>query len=195
MKYLPLFLLPVAIAALQSCSSIEADSESSAKLTRGVPGGTFVQTTKITATVTAIDPAKRKIALVTPKGEKLSVEADSEVTNFDQIRIGDQLRVTLNEELVVRMAKPGEKIEDRGAALIGLAPAGDKPGVVTAETYETSATVTAINLKKRKATLQFTDGSTKKVTVREDVDLSKHKVGDKVVIQATETFAILLEKP
>ena len=66
---------------------------------------------------------------------------------------------------------------------------------MTSETYQVVATVTAIDLKKRKATLQFQDGATKKFDVRKDVDLTRHKTGEKVVIRGKETFSIQIEKP
>ena len=195
MKFLPILILPVVLTVLQSCSGILAETDTTTKIKPGVPGGEVVQTTRISATVTAIDAAKRKITLVTPNNEKRVVKAGPEVVNFDQVRIGDQLRITLTEAVVVRMAKPGENTEDRGTALIGLAPAGDKPGVLSAGTYQVTGTVTAIDQKRHKATLQFADGSSKKLKVREDVDLSKRKVGEKVVIQTTDTVAVLIEKP
>ena len=43
--------------------------------------------------------------------------------------------------------------------------------------------------------LQFEDGTTRSVAVRPDVDLSKRKVGDTVVIRITETLAIQVAKP
>lgn len=193
MKIKTILILP--LAAFLSGATLQAETDTTAKIEPGVPGGEIVQTTKVTATVTAIDAAKRKITLVTPKDEKLVVKAGPEVVNFDQVSVGDQLKVTLTEQLVVRMAKPGEKIEDGGAGLVGIAPVGAKPGVLSAETYQVAATVTAIDLKNRKATIKFEDGTTKTVAVRKDVDLTERKVGEKVVIQATEAFAILIEKP
>jgi hypothetical protein len=195
MKIPYLLILPVAVMATVSCTTITAETDTTAKIKQGVPGGEIVQTSKITATVTGIDSARRKVMLVTPDGKKLTVKAGPEVVNFNQIRIGDQLKVTLTEEIVVRMAKSGEKTEDGAAALVGLAPLGAKPGVLTAETYQVTGTVTAIDLKKHKATLQFPDGSSKTVAVRQDVDLTKRKIGEKVVIRTTEVFAILIEKP
>ena len=179
MKFLPLLILPVVLTALQSCSGILAETESITKFKPGEPGGEVVETSRINATVTAIDPAERKITLVTPNHEKLVVTAGPGVANFDQVRIGDQLKVTITEAVVVRMAKPGEKLEDGGTALIGLAPVGDKPGALSAETYQVTGTVTAIDQKRRKATLQFADGTSRKVKVRDDVDLSKRKVGER----------------
>ncbi|MEN9974980.1 MAG: hypothetical protein RLZZ282_986 [Verrucomicrobiota bacterium] len=195
MKFHQLLILPVALTALVSCTTIKTESTSSAKIKQGVPGGEVVQTTKIRATVTGIDAAKRKITLVTPDGQKLKVIAGPEVVNFAQIRIGDQLKVTLTEQLVIRMAKPGEKNQDGEAAFIGLAPVGAKPGAVSAGVYQATATVTAIDTKHHKATLKFTDGTSKNVTVRQDVDLTTRKVGEKVVIRTTEVLAVLIEKP
>jgi Cu/Ag efflux protein CusF len=195
MKIKSLLLLPAILATFVSCTTIQAETDTQTKIKEGVPGGEVVQTTRITATVTAIDAAKRKITFVTPNDEKLVLKAGPEVANFDQIRIGDQLKVTLTEKVLVRMAKPGEKTADTGAGLIGLAPIGAKPGLLTAEVQQATGTVTKIDLKKHKVTLQFADGSTETVAVRKDVDLTKHQVGEKVVIEVSEAFAILIEKP
>jgi hypothetical protein len=113
-------------------------------------------------------------------------------TDFDQIRVGDQLRVAVTEELVVQM---GDKDDgDGGAALVALAPKGAKPGGLIAEAVQVTGTVTAIDATKRTATLKFEDGTTKTLPVRGDVDLGKRKVGDKVVFRVTEMIAIRVGK-
>ena len=53
----------------------------------------------------------------------------------------------------------------------------------------------AIDPGKRTATLRFEDGSTKTFPVRDDIDLSLRKVGEKVVFLVTEMIAISVEKP
>ena len=166
---------------------------SSTAYTPGVPGGVMVQTVELTATVAAIDKATRKVTLVSPDGIKKTVKAGPEVINFDQIRVGDQLRVTVTEELVVEMGEPGDT--DRGAALVALAPKGAKPGGIIAEAVQITGTVTAIDAAKRTATLKFEDGTVKTFPVRSDVDLAKRKVGEKVLFRFTEMVAIKVEKP
>ena len=161
----------------------------------GTPGGAVVQTYELTATVAALDKAARRVTLVTSDGIRKTIKAGPEVINFDQIRIGDQLKITATEELVVKMAQPGESADDGGAALVALAPKGAKPGAVMADTVQVTATVQAIDPVKHTATLQFEDGSTKTLPVRSDVNLGKRKVGEKVVIRSTETLAITVEKP
>ena len=156
-------ILTAAIMAAVSCTTVTTETDTQTKIKQGVPGGEFVETTRLEATVTAIDTAKRKVTLVTRKGEKFTVNPGPEVENFDQIRIGDQLRVAFTEEITVRMAKPGEKPKDSGEAEFEFAPRGSKPGVMTSETYQVVATVTAIDQKKRKATLQFSGWHRQKV--------------------------------
>ena len=172
-----------------------ADTGGSAGFVNGVPGGSEVQTYELTATVAAIDKAARKVTLVSPDGIKKTVKVGPDAINFDQIRIGDQLKITATEELVVKMAGAGESADDGAAAVAVLAPKGTKPGGIVAETTRVTATVTALDPDKHTATLQFEDGTTKTFPVRADVDLAKRKVGEKVVFRLTETLAISVAKP
>lgn len=162
---------------------------------KGEPGGTIVETYKITATVTAVDAASRKVTLATPDGTKTTFKAGPEVVNFKQIQVGDQVKATVAEQLVVFVRKSGEPSSDGAAALVALAPVGAKPGVLMANTVEVTAKVEAIDLQHRKATLRFPDGKSKTFKVRKDVDLTKAKLGDEVVFRTTEALAILVEKP
>ena len=191
-----LALLSAGVLALTSCSSTPSgESATGVAYQEGVPGGVVVQTYKETATVTAIDAAERKITLVTPEGKKDTVKCGPEVVNFDQIRVGDQLKLTVTEQLAVAMAQAGEPLSDGGAAVVALAPVGARPGGLVANTVQVTAKVSAINLKDHKATLQFADGSTRTFPVRKDVDLTQRQVGEEVSIRVTEALAISVEKP
>ena len=79
--------------------------------------------------------------------------------------------------------------------MVALAPKGAKPGGVVAQVTQVTASVVAIDHAKHTATLRFDDGSTKTFPVREDIDLSRHKVGERVVFRVTEMIAISVEKP
>ena len=199
LQWLAITLTPVAILALASCSSTDSppagQTTSASAYQPGVPGGVVVETHKITANVTAIDAANRKVTLVTSDGQKTTIHCGPEVINFDQIHVGDQLKVTVTEELVAYLAEAGAPPSDGGATVVALAPKGAKPGGVMASTVQVTAKVTAINLKQHKATLKFADGSTRTVAVRPDVDLTKRQVGEEVVLRITEMLAINVEKP
>ena len=189
-------LLPAAVLTFTSCSTEPKDEGVGlTPIQRGEPGGIRVETHKETATVTAIDRASRKVTLVDKNGTLTVVKCGPAVVNFDQIEVGDSVKATVTEELVVFVRKSGEAANDRAVTMVELAPIGDKPGGVVANTVEINAKVTAIDVKHQKATLLFPDGTSHTFKVRKDVDLTKQTVGSDVVIQATEAMAISLEKP
>ncbi len=193
-------LLACAVSAgawtFTSCSSTpKGEATTAAAYQEGVPGGVLVDTFKTTATVTGIETANRKVTLVSPEGKKTTYTAGPEVINFDQIRVGDQLKVTVAEQLVVYLADKGAPPATGAADLVALAPKGAKPGGLMVSTTQITAKVKAIDLKKHKATLEFPDGATKTFPVRKDVDLTQRKVGEEVVIRTTDALAISVEKP
>lgn len=194
MKTVFLCLVCAMTAAIPACNTLTTDTGTSARIEQGIPGGEFVRTTRLDATVTGIDPATRKVTLVSSHRETFVVEAGPEVMNFHQIRIGDPLSVVLSETVLVRMAKPGEKLDEIAYQKQELADIGAKPGGKLTATEQFVATVTAIDAKKRKATLKFSDGSSGKFDIRPDVDLSKRAVGEKVLLRSTKSLAISMKR-
>jgi hypothetical protein len=194
-----LALLPAALFTLTSCSSPTTPPPpvGSAVETykEGVPGGVILQTVKVTATVTAIDRAKRQATLLASDGKKLTVKVGREAVNFDQVRVGDQVTATLTERIEVSLDDKVAPSGEGSAALVVRAPKGGQPGGLMTETTQTTAKVVAIDQEKRTATLLFEDGSTDTIAVRPDIDLSRHNVGERIVYRVTETVAIWVEKP
>jgi len=189
-------LLSATLLALTSCSTKPPGDATSVTTTqKGVPGGTVVDTYKVTATVTAVDAASRRLTLETRDGATTTVKAGPEVANFDQIQIGDHVKARVAQRLVVFVRNNGEPANDGAAAAVALAPIGAKPGVLMADTEEVTAKVQALDLKNRQATLRFPDESTRTFLVRKDVDMTKAKLGDEVVFRITEALAITVEKP
>lgn len=190
------FSLLAGLLAIASCSSTPTGpSSTTLAVEKGVPGGVMVDTYKTTATVTGIDATTRKVTVVNRAGKKVVLKCGPEVINFDQIHLGDQLKATVVEEVAVYLAEAGAPPRDGAATTVVLAPKGAKPGGVMVDTVQVTAKVTAINLKRHKATLKFPDGTTKTVAVRPDVDLTQRKVGEEVVIRTTESVAISVERP
>ena len=171
-----------------------AEGSSSVAIKEGVPGGVIVETVDVSAKVTAIDTANRKATLMGPDGEEFTVKAGPEAVNFDQVRLGDMVNVTLTEALAVFLDEAGASAPDGAAAMVALAPKGAQPGGLVAETTQVTGTVKAIDQANRTVTLQFEDGSSAAFPVRDDIDLSSRKVGEKVVFQFTEMIAISVEK-
>jgi hypothetical protein len=192
----PLILpaLALAILGFASCSSPEGRRTQNVTYEQGVPGGTLVETYNLTATVTGIDLSSRKLTLVSPDGKKAVVKCPPEVVNFDRISIGDTVRATVTDELTVAMANAAAAPVASSAAVVAVAPKGAKPAALVAETQEYIATIVALDLKHRRATLKFPDGTSRKFSVRKDVDLSQRKVGESVAIRVTVAMAVSVRK-
>ena len=194
-----LALVAAAWITLTSCSSTSTSpppqATTSAAYQEGVPGGVFVNTLDVSAKVTAIDQAKRKVTLQGADGKKLTVKVGPAAVNFDQIKVGDMVNATVTEQLVVYLEDESKSQRDASATLVALAPKGAQPGGLVAEATQVTGTVTAIDTRNRTATLHFEDGSTRTFPVRSDVDLSKRTVGERVVFRITEMVALSVEKP
>src|SRR5215469_14421210 len=118
-QILLLTLVAAGTLALISCSSTVYgpidEKGQGATYQKGVPGGTVVETHKLTATVTEIDAAARKVTLLAKDGTKTPVECGPEVMNFDQIRVGDVVKAVVTSELTVAMADAADAQGDSGA--------------------------------------------------------------------------------
>ena len=161
----------------------------------GVPGRVTVNSLEVSASVTAIDTENRTMTLLLSSGDTKTVMVPPEVVNFDQIEVGDLVKTKLTESLVIYLDREGALNTDNVASSVALAPKGAKPGAVIAGTVKITATVTAIDQSQRTATLRFEDGTDETFPVRDDIDLSNRKVGEKVVFIITEMVVLSVEKP
>jgi Cu/Ag efflux protein CusF len=192
LKLAALILLPAAMLAMASCTSIPGEQTTS--LHTGPTSTTVVDTFKATATVTAIDTSTRKLKLTLSNGKRTTVKCGPEVVNFGQIHINDRVNVVVTEEIAAYLDK-GETPGSSGAAAVALAPVGSKPGVVMADTTRDTVKVTAIDTSTRKVTFVGSSGKSKTLKVGNHIDLTKVKVGDSVTVRQTEAVALSVEKP
>jgi len=170
-------------------------TSSSTVVKEGIPGSVTVNTVTVTAKIITIDITNRKVTILSPEGEDVTVRVVPEAVNFDQLRVGDLINITLTEEKVVYIDKEDSSVPDRQSIGVMLASKGAQPGGIVAETLKVTATVKSIDPINRKATLLFQDGVIKTFPVRDDIDLSQHKIGEKVVFVVVETIALSIEKP
>ncbi len=160
----------------------------------GVAGGILSDTVELSATVTAIDKAKREATLNRPDGSTFTVKVGPEAANFDRIEVGDVVNATLSRELVAFVPDAGAAAKDDAKSVVVRAEKGAQPGGVMATTVQRVGTVVEMDHWKRRVTLRFEDGSTEVFPVRPDVHMDAHSVGEKVVFQATETIAVDVTK-
>ncbi|MCX6926543.1 MAG: hypothetical protein NT154_25540 [Verrucomicrobia bacterium] len=191
-----LALMPAALVIFSSCSSThKVEMTSVATYQEGEPGGTVVETYKITTEVTSIDAGSRKVTLVAPDGSKNTFTAGPNFRGFDQLKVGDEVQATVTRQLVVLLGQNGVPPSDDHAAALPVVPAGELAGVLRADTKQRNAKIGAVDPKERQVTLQFPDGTSKAFPARKDVDMKRMKVGDDVVIRTTSAVVLTPEKP
>ncbi len=150
----------------------------------------------ITAKVVGIDKVDRTLTLLGPGGNVVDIEVGHGARNFGQIEIGDQVKVEYYESVALYLGKHGQKPGASAGLVAARSKKGEKPGGVVVETVDVSATVNAIDKKKRTVTLKGPDG--KLVTTKVDKSVKtfdKLKKGDSIHARFTEAIAISVEKP
>lgn len=184
---LGLALSPVAILAEDPAKPLTVQRSTE----KGVVAGGRVE--QVTATVTAVDATSR---LVTLKGKKETdtIRVGPEVVNFDQIKVGDVVRVTFSQGVILSLQAPGAKpVEPAVTATGEAAPVGARPAGDVKVGIKGTVTVTKIDMKTRLVTLTGPEGRSYKVKAGEGVAIDKLKVGDKVLAEYQETVAVAVE--
>jgi Cu/Ag efflux protein CusF len=149
----------------------------------------------LTATVEAVDGAKRQVTLKGPKGNVATVDVGEQVKNFPQIQVGDNVVVKYYEAVALRLVPPGEATPGAGATgAAATAQPGQKPAALGAREVTATVTVEAIDLKAGTATVKGPEGNSVTVKARDRKNLEKIKVGDRIEITYTEALAISVEK-
>jgi hypothetical protein len=196
-------LMSASVLVLSSCTTEQQGRQTaaypqyqaSATTQPGVAGGVYEDAITAQAIITAIDVPSRRVTLTGPEGRQLTFTAGPEIKNLPQMRVGDKVTATFAQRLVVTVRSDDAAPRLANFATQATALKGEKPGMLVAEETESVARVTAIDSTNRTANLQFSDGVVNNVPVRPDVELSRYKVGDNVVIRLTTALTVLVARP
>ena len=153
-------------------------------------------TVVITAEVLAIDKEDRILTLLGPKNNVVDIEVGEEARNFDQIRVGDQLRIEYYESVVVYLGKPGTQPDEDAGLVVVRSAKGEKPGGFAVGAVDVSTSVVGIDKKKRTLVLELPEGNVVTTEVDKSVKaFDTLKVGDAIHARLTKAIAISVEKP
>ncbi|HXY48242.1 MAG TPA: hypothetical protein VEI01_02245 [Terriglobales bacterium] len=154
-----------------------------------------VDVVQVQATVDQVDLEKRKITLRFDDGKKKTFKVDKRVQNFDQVKVGDHLKATYTEELVVTFGKSNEALGSSSTSAVKLAPKGAKPGIVEADVNTLSGKILAVDAQKRRVMIEEPDGKKKTLRVSKKVnDLDRLKPGETFDMALTDSVAIEIVK-
>lgn len=169
----------------------------------GVTGGAVVasepgkaviaDTVKMTAQVTAIDKATRKVEMKGPEGRTFSVVAGNEVRNFDQIKVGDMVVLQYVEALTLELRKSGAANAPTEQAAAVRAKPGETPAGAVGRQVTLTADVVNVDEKKKIISLKGPEGKVVDLKVNNPDQFKVVKKGDKVDVTYTEALAIAVE--
>jgi hypothetical protein len=148
-----------------------------------------------TAKVTAVDPAKRTVTLVNPEGITNTYELGQNVRNFDQIKVGDEVKATLLEAVAVAVSKSNAPPDAGGRDLVAVAPKGAMPGVIMAKTRQITAKIVSVDPQAQTVTVEGPAGGRPTLKVGPKVNLNELQTGDNVTLRVTDALAVRVEKP
>ena len=165
--------------------------QSSAKTSSGQAGRVEEDVFRVEATVSAVDMATRRVTLTGPEGKQHTFTAGPEIKNLAQLKVGDKVSATFARRFVVMVRRDDAPPSETYDTVSATARMGERPGMMVAEETKVVARVKSIDATNRKAELEFPDQSFRTVPIRPDIDLSKYRVGDNVIIRTTTALNVL----
>jgi len=166
-----------------------------AKAKPGAKGAIEVGAITATSKVTAVDPANRTVTLTNDAGETNTYQLGKNVRNFDQIKVGDQVKATLLESVAVAVTKSSAAPDTGARSVVAVAPKGAMPGVIMAKTRQITAKIVSVDPQARTVTVEGPIGGKPTIKVGPNVNLGELHAGDDVTLRVTDAFAIHVEKP
>jgi hypothetical protein len=150
------------------------------------------------AIVESVDPGTREILVSTPSGRLATIVAGPQVRNFSQIKPGDKIKLTYQQEVAVKLAPPGTPMPGTlvgvgtGRAALGKLPAGAAFEVVQAQVK-----IDAVDKATGKVDFTRADGTTGSIVPRHADMLAfarQLKPGDQVDIAFVQALTVVVEK-
>jgi hypothetical protein len=142
----------------------------------------------------SVDPKTRKVVIVGPEGRELEAVLGEEVKNFDKIKVGDIVTMTITKVIVSDVKVINNGIKEREETVsYSRAQAGDKPAGIIEHQVKIVADVTAIDAKKNIVTIK---GPYKTVQVAVGPEVLKGvKVGNQIEAIITQNIAVQVTAP
>jgi hypothetical protein len=153
--------------------------------------------TSITASVEAIDPAKREVTLKGPLGNTVTFTVDKRVKRLNEVKVGDLVTADYYVSVAAELRKPTAEEEKEPIQLIeaaAKAPAETLPGIGGLRRFKVVTTVEGLDRPTKTVTVKGPMGHYHTAIVDNPSRLTELRIGDKIVLTFTEAMAVSLEK-
>lgn len=146
-----------------------------------------------TATIQAIDQTKRTVTLKNDKGEEDTYSVSPAIARFNELKVGQKVRMTYYESMVFQVLKPGQAANPASyeAALNRAKSALPAGSVATQE--KMTVTVNSVDLAVPSITVSTPDGRviTRKIDDKKNVE--GVKAGDRIEITYTQAVVTAVD--
>ncbi len=178
----------VCAAVLALATSVGLAQDKSAAKPQPLAGGE--ETVKMSATVTAIDHAKRMVTLKDAKGNETVVKVGEEARNLGQVKVGDIVNAEYRLAAVVSLKKGAGTRTATEATSTSRSKLGDKPGGTITQEGTIVADVIGIDAAKGTVSVKGPGGRVVDGKVADKALLNDVKVGDQVELEYVSSLAI-----
>ena len=186
------------MAALAAAASLMLAATAFAQPGTGkvIEAGGGAEVVTVTATVQAVDQAKRIVTLKGPEGNVFDLKLGDEVRNLPQVKAGDIVVAKYFEAVAIEVKKGGLGIRSaESQTAVSRARAGERPAGAVATTTTIVANVLKVDNGKQIVTVEGPNGKSVNVKVKDAGVLQQIKAGEQVEMTITEAVAIAVEAP
>ena len=147
------------------------------------------QTVTIQGTIETIDQSKRAMNIKTADGKFVAVTVPASVQRFSELKVGDKVKATYNNNVMVRMKPKGEAAVDTADKASTMAQSSGSAAMVRTMT----ASVSAIDKSASSITFVGPNGWKYSRRVVDPTVFDKVKVGDRVDITWNTDLTVSVE--
>ena len=153
----------------------------------------IAQAVDVTATISALDAAKREITLKGPDGKEVTMVAGPEVKNYGQLKVGDKVDIQYVEALVLELKKGGGlPVARTEKESMTSAKPGETPGAKGARKVTVVGDVIALDAATQTVTLKGPQ-RTADLKVRDKKQFDMISKGDQIEATYTEALAVAVK--
>jgi Cu/Ag efflux protein CusF len=147
-----------------------------------------------TATIQAIDSTSRTVTLRDDKGQEDVYVVGPDVTRFSELKVGNTVKMTYYESVVLQIRKPGDKAPAASVETAVSKGTGALPSGTMAVQDKMTVTVKAIDPAVPSVTVTTPTGRTVTRKIENKKNIEGLKVGDQIDITYTQALVVAIER-
>ena len=150
------------------------------------------QTISIAGTIETIDKSRRAVNIKTADGKFVALDVPAGAKRFDELKVGDKVKATYNNNVMVRLKPAGEAPVDSADTASSMGK-GERPGGAAATVRTMTATIADIDKSASSITFVGPNGWKYSRRVVDPTVFNQVKVGDRVDITWNTDLTVSVE--